>query len=267
VVARELIYREPGAFMDQHRLCTNLLSSMPATFNCFAPLKLDLNLAGEVLRDLFPWALDEVTSVHFEHSPGRKNPAYTADHTAFDVLFRGFTEDRRRSFIAIEVKYSETMWEPVPAISPRVMEIARTNGLYRNPEHPALRLNPIQQLFREHALASSMIGQGGYDDGLFVVIAPALNAGVHAAAQTYRAQLNAPELLSPGFHSITLEAFIDALARAGAEPHAQQLRERYCAFDRLAEHLEPTLFSAFATRRPAAPSARTPLNSGTEKAA
>jgi hypothetical protein len=148
-----------------------------------------------------------------------------------------------------------------------VMEIARANGLYRNPEHPALRLNPIQQLFREHALASSMIGQGGYEDGHFVVIAPALNAGVHAAVQTYRAQLNAPELLSPGFHSITMEGFIDALGRAGAEHHAQQLRERYCAFDRLAGHLEPTLFSAFATRRPAASSEKKPLNPETEAAA
>jgi hypothetical protein len=34
---REAAYREVGALIDQERLATNLLSSMPLTFNLLAP--------------------------------------------------------------------------------------------------------------------------------------------------------------------------------------------------------------------------------------
>ena len=51
---REVAYREVGAFINEDRLWTNLLSSQPLTFNLFGPLRLDLALASRVLRLLCP---------------------------------------------------------------------------------------------------------------------------------------------------------------------------------------------------------------------
>ena len=51
---REVAYREVGAFINEQRLWTNLLSSEPLTFNLFGPLRLDLTLASRVLR-LLSW--------------------------------------------------------------------------------------------------------------------------------------------------------------------------------------------------------------------
>src|SRR5215212_11297183 len=84
---REVAYREVGAFINEDRLWTNLLSSPPLTFNLFGPLRLDLALASRVLRLLCPdLKRASVRAVWFEHAPGRGASRYTGDHTAFDVL-------------------------------------------------------------------------------------------------------------------------------------------------------------------------------------
>ena len=50
----ELILREEGAYYDEERLFGNALSSMPLSFNVFAPLAMDLELASAVFRRLLP---------------------------------------------------------------------------------------------------------------------------------------------------------------------------------------------------------------------
>src|SRR3954467_13070989 len=84
MVRREVAYREIGALIDEHRLYSNLLSSMPLAFNLFGPLRLDLGLATSVVQLLFPDLRDAtVRAVWFEHSPGRGSPSLTADFTAW----------------------------------------------------------------------------------------------------------------------------------------------------------------------------------------
>lgn len=111
---REVVYREVGAIIDQERLWTNLLSSQPLCFNLFGALKLDPDKANRFFRALFPDYVEQVEGVWFEHSPGRGDPAFTADHSAFDVFVPVVTTTGESGFVAIEVKYSETMMEPVP---------------------------------------------------------------------------------------------------------------------------------------------------------
>ncbi len=89
VATRALAYREPGAAYDISRLRTNLLSSQPLVFNLFGPLTADPALATRFMAELFPGALANVTDILFEHSPGRGDPRFTADRTAFDVVIRG----------------------------------------------------------------------------------------------------------------------------------------------------------------------------------
>jgi len=210
LVRREVAYREIGSFMDEDRLRTNLLSSMPLAFNLFAPLKLDLSLATRVMRQLLPDFLGDITQVVFEHAPGRGNPVYTGDHTAFDVVLRYRTPENQTGCLAIEVKYSESMQEPVPVFHPRYDALIPDSGLYRDPTDPALRTNPLQQLCREHLLAQTMVDRSLYDEARFLVIAPRLNYHAQQAAQAYRDKLVEPAG-KVRFQAITLEAVIVGL--------------------------------------------------------
>lgn len=231
LVRRELAYREPAAMIDEGRLYGNLLSSMPLAFNLFGLLKLDLAFASRVFGELFPdLAGAQVRAVLFEHSPGRGNPALTGDYSAFDVLLRYEKSNGTKGFVAIEVKYSESCQEPVPAIRPRYDDLADVSGLFIEPRKPALRTNPYQQLWREHLLAQTMMMRGDYDEGRFVVIAPQLSTLVASAVAGYQAELRPAGEDQVGFASITLEDTIVALAMAGEEQYAARLYRRYCDF-------------------------------------
>lgn len=228
---RELAYREPAALIDEGRLYGNLLSSMPLAFNVFGLLKLDLSFASRVLGELFPdLAGAKVQAILFEHSPGRGDPTLTGDHSAFDVFLRYETPAGRKGFIAIETKYTESCQEPVLAIRPRYDDLADVSGLFIEPQKPALRTNPCQQLFREHLLAQAMLMRGDYDEGRFVVIAPRLNNLVATAVASYQAELRPAGEDQVGFASITLEDTVVALAMAGEEEYAARLYRRYCDF-------------------------------------
>lgn len=232
LVRREVIYREIGALIDEHRLWTNLLSSMPLCFNLLGTLRLDLGLASRVLRLLCP-DLGEVRvqAVKFEHSPGRGMVCFTGDATAFDVFIAYETAQGRRGFLAIEVKYSETGHEPAPpTLRPRYDEIAQVSGLFAEPLGRALRRNPLQQLFREHCLAQALLIRGDYDEGRFVVVAPRLNHPLQGVVRTYQDQLVSPVSDQVRFSAITLETVILAIAQAGEAEYARALYRRYCDF-------------------------------------
>jgi len=227
---KEVCYREIGAAIDEERLFTNLLSSMPLVFNLIGPMRLDLKLATFVAQNMIPGFGGTVTQVLFEHSPARGNPRFTQDGTAFDVVLRYTTEAERRGFIAVEIKYSESCGEPVPTMRPRYGELSRETGLFVEPDNPDLRTNPLQQFWREHCLAQAMIKNDLYDEGYFVLIAPRLNHLVQSAANCYFRQLKEP---APGlvpFVNVTLEAVIEAMKDAGAVTEASALYRRYCDF-------------------------------------
>ncbi len=128
----EMAYQERGALIDQNRLFGNLLSSMPLTFNLFAPFRFEPELAARLLRMLIPGIdLCTVKHVWFEHSPGRQDPALTCDRSAFDVAFVYERSDGAQGFIGVEVKYSESGQEPAPPeLNPRYDELAPASGLY-----------------------------------------------------------------------------------------------------------------------------------------
>ena len=140
----DLAYREPGALIDAERLWSNLLSSMPLAYNLLAPLKADKALGAARLPRLLPGQVKAVAHLQFEHSPGRGDPTFTADGTAFDAFLATRDGDRRKSFIAIEVKYSESMTEPAARLRPRYDELSRAQRPLprrRRPRSAATRCN------------------------------------------------------------------------------------------------------------------------------
>jgi hypothetical protein len=228
IARRETAYREIGAMIDAEPLATNLLSSMPLTFNLLAPWGHALERASSYLIELLP-AFTAAHQLLFEHSPGRGNSKFTGDYTAFDALIRYTDVQGRNGFVAFEIKYSESMREPMPELKPRYDELSDASGLFVDPAAAALRSNPQQQLWREHLLAQSMIDNGLYDEGYLVVIAPDLNYHVQDAAEPYQAQLQEPEDGKVRFVNLTLEDVIEVI-RLSDPAHAEALHRRYCDF-------------------------------------
>lgn len=230
VVARALAYRELGAVYELDRLRTNLLSSQPLAFNLFAPLVRDLVLATRVMAELFPGLIAEVSEIAFEHSPGRGDPRFTADGTAYDVIVRGHSSIGDRVFVAIEIKYSEGCHEPPARMTGRYDAIAPQTNLFVDPAEPALYRNPCQQLFRQHCLASTLLSQDLTDRAVVAFVAPMHNQLAHGAAVTYSRQLRDPLAGPIPFVMLTLERVIAALAAAGAPTQARALHGRYTNF-------------------------------------
>lgn len=230
LVRREVVYREMGAIIDQERLYTNLLSSQPLCFNLFGALKLDQDKATAFFRAVFPGYVEQVEGIWFEHSPGRGDPAFTADHSAFDVFAPVITTTGESGFVAIEVKYSETMLEPVAQIKPRYDELSAAVGLFRDPAAPALREAPLQQLWREHLLSRAMVESGLYGQGRFAVIHPAQNVNCASAIRAYRQHLASQEPEASGFQAITLEECLRVLDDIGDAETASLLHARYLDF-------------------------------------
>jgi hypothetical protein len=249
ITRREIAYREIGALIDEDRLATNLLSSMPLTFNLFAPFVHKHENATATLRKLIPDFDGVAVQTLFEHSPGRGDPKFTHDYTAFDALFRYTRGDGKKGFVAIEVKYSESMREPVAKLRPRYDELSQTSELFIDPADPALRANPLQQFWREHLLAQAMLDAGHYDEGFFVVIAPKLNYHVQKAADAYRTHLREAGSNKACFIGLTLEEVIDAIRESEAA-QADALHERYCNFWRVDRELESSLQQIGAPKKP-----------------
>jgi hypothetical protein len=226
---RELAYREPGAMIDGNRVWSNMLSSMPMAFNLFGPLKLNPKAAEQFVAALFPEIAGQVTHILFEHSPARGDETFTADGSAFDVFIGLKREDGTRAFVAVEVKYAEGMTEPEPRHRARWDDLSMSAGLYQDPDAPELRKNPLQQLWREHMLAHTMVANGLYDAGTFVLIAPKLNNDVQRGASAYAKHLAEPA--GPvGFVNLTLEDAAEAVKAAGLPDVAQAFVGRYLDF-------------------------------------
>ncbi|WP_267381294.1 MULTISPECIES: hypothetical protein [unclassified Sphingomonas] len=231
----QLAYRQNGALIDERRLFGNLLTSMSLAVNLFAPLALDRQLAARLLRSLIPdLPLVRIADVILEYSPGRLDADLTADRTAFDVAVIYDRPDGRRGLVAIEVKYSEAMTDNAPiADATLLIELARSSGLFKNPDHGFLRVNPLQQLFREHLLAHAAVARRDFASAHFLLVAPAHNHLVQRASGQYAAQLKDACGGSVPFLSIELEQMIEAFTWQGEADYAWALHDRYLAWDKL----------------------------------
>ncbi|WP_164155256.1 PGN_0703 family putative restriction endonuclease [Sandarakinorhabdus rubra] len=243
LVRHEVAYQEPGALIAQERLYGNLLSSMPLAFNLFSPLRFNLDRATKVIRSLMPdLDLKCVSAVWFEHSPGRLDVDLTGDRSAFDVAIIYERSDGRNGFIGFEVKYSEAMGDSGSAERhSRYDDLADASGLFKVPTSVVLRVNPLQQLFREHLLAQAALMRGDWAESTFVLVAPRDNLPVQNAAKLYAAHLVKPVPGQVAFVNITLEQFIEAIGWAGDGDYALALYERYCDWARVRDAVEAAL--------------------------
>jgi hypothetical protein len=228
-----IAYREPGAFLDRNRTLGNALSSTGLCLNLMGVLAGDLDLAARVLRRLLPdQDIETVTAVRFETSPGRRDPSLTNDRSAHDCCL-WFTRKRRSrhgqrvGVLCIEMKYTEDLYDSAPCEPGRYDNLAEASGLFKDPLHAALRVNPLQQLFREHLLAQAAVMRGDWPSAVFVSLAPAVHDRVQRQADLYAAFLQPPLEGQVPFRRLTLDSFVDAIGMCGAPDAAAALFDRY----------------------------------------
>ncbi|MXY79952.1 MAG: hypothetical protein F4Y94_09775 [Chloroflexi bacterium] len=182
--------KRAGKVYTKPRIFDNLLSSQPLCFNLFGELQRDLPLASAVLGALTDGRLTRVTAIEFEHSPGRGDPRFTGDRSAFDV-FVEFEGPRGRGFLGIEVKYHENLKGGTSKDNDRYHEIADAMGAFDPTRRGRLLGEPLQQIWRDHLLAGSLRldRPSGYDDGAFLFLYPAQNLACADAIGEYAACL------------------------------------------------------------------------------
>jgi len=222
--------RDGDKLYGQPRIFNDLLSSQPLCFNLFAELKADLGLASKVFAAMTEGRVGKVARIEFEHTPGRGDPRFTGDRSAFDVYLEHETKGKR-GFIGIEVKYHEGLGDQPAPHRARYDEIATAMKAFRDDSADALRNKPLQQIWRDHLLAGSLLldPPSGFDDGLFVFLYPRDNARCTDALAGYRACLRDDNT----FEAWTLENVTAAIKKCGAGPWIDALVDRYLEFEKL----------------------------------
>jgi hypothetical protein len=183
------------------------------------------------MKTLRPGAIEAVTDIKFEYSPGRSDKRFTNDRSAFDVFVEYKISNGGLGFIGIEVKYHENLQGPAAAHRPPYDKVAARMGCFKAESLPVLRQAPLQQFWRDHLLAGSMIrnGEPEYAEGVFTVLYPAANTFCRSAVQEYRNCL----CDTSTFDAWTLDEFIGILGFVTADPWVEELRGRYLDFSRL----------------------------------
>lgn len=232
VVRREVIDRrnDDRRLFGRPRIFNDLLSSQPLCFNLFAELAEDLALATRVFERLVPDRIGRVEAIDFEHSPGRGDPRLTGDNSAFDVFVQYMSRAGRCGFVGVEVKYHESLRDKAAKLRPRYETVAAAMGAFREDRLPSLRAKPLQQVWRDHLLAGSMLAAGdGWSEGLFVFLHPRDNANCVSVVDEYRKCLTRDDT----FTSWTLEDVVGVMREMEAGDWIDRLWRRYLAFEQV----------------------------------
>ena len=224
VVRAEVLDRSAsaGKLYARPRIFEDLLSSQPMCFNLFGELVLDLDLATSALQALEP-DIGQVETIRFEHSPGRGDAEYTGDRSAFDVFIEYTARDGARGFLGIEVKYHEALRDKAATHKTRYDEVADKMGCFDPTSRASLRTQPLQQIWRDHLLAGSLLQAGDFHRGCFVFLYPSRNQRCAAAVASYANALTDPST----FRTWTLEAVLHALAASTSAGWVARFGERY----------------------------------------
>jgi hypothetical protein len=220
------LYSKPRIFND-------LLSSQPLCFNLFGELCSDLPLASALVNSLTEGRFLDVQDIKFEHSPGRRDPRYTGDRSAFDVYLECRTRGGGRGFLGIEVKYHENLIAADEGENERYREIAGMMACFVPDAAEVMTKAPLQQIRRDHLLLGITKIVDGYDDALFVMLYPRENPHCSSAVEAYRRCLSDKS----SFASWTLEDVVACLRQHSRAEWISLVADRYLGFAKVDRRL------------------------------
>ena len=221
--------KSQGKFYDRRRIFNNLLSSQPLCFNLFGELQQDLTLATSVFKNITSGRVAVVTGIEFEYSPGRGDDRYTSDNSAFDVYVTCQTAQGGCGFIGIEVKYHENLKGKAAKHRSRYDEIAEMMGCFKEERLIELKLQPLQQIWRDHLLAGVHLQEDNFDDGFFVFLYPQGNPHCSSAISKYRDCLSDCESIL----GWTLEDVSAVIRDRTHDDWIDMFHDRYLNFEKL----------------------------------
>jgi hypothetical protein len=212
---------EKHQMLSEDRLWADLLSSMPLCFNMFGSLVWNQAAAKHMVQQCWPDLPAGHVRVRFEHSPGRCDPEFLGNKTAFDVAFEIETTAGLIA-IGVEVKYHEhaaRAERPKPAALQRYIQVAERSKLFKPGWQAHVIETDLQQLWLDHLLVLSMCQHPSkrWSGGRFVLAYPSENPSFRAAAARYRDLLHDVST----FDEWTLEDMVRYL------PNELLLRGRY----------------------------------------
>lgn len=210
-VKHRLTNKEKYQQFESVRLRTNMLSSMPLCFNLFGELWGRSAEATKALEAWLPHFEGDVEEVRFEWSPGRRDPAYLGNQTAFDVAFLSRLPDGTRGVVGIETKYHEVAKKeerPGPNRLPRYEEVTEKSRAFKPNWRDKLIGTKLQQIWLDHLLVLAMLQHptDGWMWGRYVLVRPEGNTSFRDLAEDYRGVLAEPET----FVELTIDQLIDA---------------------------------------------------------
>ncbi|NHA66840.1 PGN_0703 family putative restriction endonuclease [Phycicoccus flavus] len=223
-VRRAVADKQRGAVMQPTRLWSNLLSSQPLCFNLFGPLSehVDDPRISRALARVWP-DIATVTSIRYEWSPGRNDPRFLGNGTAFDVYVEFVATDGSARFLGIEVKYHEDLAVKPPTVGGRPRQVFEQSGAFRPGSFERMSTGATAQLLLDHLLALSMnLSPGSERTGRFVLLYPDKNDKVAEVVEAY-----APDVVDDTFAPTTLESVVAALRDEYAGPWIDELDQRY----------------------------------------
>lgn len=233
VVRREVLdpIRSRGKLFGQPRIFDDLLSSQPMAFNLFGELQANLDLASRAFARLTNGRVRQVTAIEFEHAPGRGDLRFTGDRSAFDVYVEFTSNSGTRGFIGIEVKYHEGLGDRPAPHRPRYDEVAAAMGSFKLGVCELLREKPLQQIWRDHLLAGSLLleRRSDFGEGIFVFLYPEQNDRCARAVALYRGCLTDTST----FRAWTLDEVVGVLRDLQAGAWLEAFADRYMGFAKI----------------------------------
>ena len=226
--ARERLGRaEQHQTLNPQRLWADLLSSMPMCWNLFGPLAVDADLAAAAVAEWFPEATGLPSTVRLEWSPGRCDPEFLNNRTAFDAAIEVDRGAAGFGIIGIETKYHEHAKPekpPSPERLRRYVDVTRRSGVFVAEAVDRIVGTDLQQVWLDHLLALSMLQHrsGRWTWARYVVVHPARNPSFAGVADRYRNLL----VDDATFEVRTLESFLDIGGPLPAELR-DPIAERY----------------------------------------
>lgn len=222
-----------GKMIKEPRIWNNLLSSQPLAFNLFGELSIHKDACAKILKTLYPERnIATVTEVKFEHSPGRKNPKYTNDSSAFDVFIEYTSNIDERGFLGIEVKYAESLNDEPSTHKITYERISELSKLFDMSKLDILKEKPVQQIWRDHLLALSLfITNDDYDIGDFVYLYPADNENCETGIKKYQKVFSKAK--DHYFRPLTMEELIRVMKKVIHQEWVAKFEDRYLNFEKI----------------------------------
>jgi hypothetical protein len=222
-----------GKVIKEPRIWNNLLSSQPLAFNIFGELKRNLVLATSVFRSLYSGReISKITGIEFEYSPGRRNPKYTGDSSAFDVFVEYKNQKDENCFFGIEVKYAEDLNDEPATHKDSYVSISEKSEIFEMSNLQKLKEKPIQQIWRDHLLALSLfVTNNDYKVGDFIYLYPSENTKCEIGIEKYKSTFNKSQ--ENYFKTLTIENLVNTIKTHCSDKWIFDFEDRYLNFKKI----------------------------------